>query len=101
MTVSGRAMNRLHVVADPILTFWNPLDVPVVVPRSTFFSIKYFQLPYDLYIGVNGGAMQRYPLTASLSDSSTIKDGDANYLSLRVGELQPMVFKPGEVIKMS
>ena len=100
-TVGGRPMNRLHVVADPILTFWNPLDVPVVVPRSTFFSVKYWQIPYDLYIGVNGGAMRRFPLAASLSNASMSGNGDANYLSLRVGELQQMVFKPGEVIKMS
>jgi Tfp pilus assembly protein PilX len=100
-TVNGAAMNRLHVVADPVLTFWNPLDVPVVVPRSTFFSVKYWQIPYDLYIGVNGGAMRRFPLAASLSNAKTDSNGDANYLSLRVGELQPMVFKPGEVIKMS
>lgn len=100
-TVNGRAMNRLHVVADPILTFWNPLDVPVVVPRSTFFSVKYWQVPYDLYISINGGAMRRFPLAASLSNATASGNGDANYLSLRVGELQQMVFKPGEVIKMS
>ncbi len=100
-TVNGQAMNRLHVVADPVLTFWNPLDVPVVVPRSAFFSVKYWQIPYDLYIGVNGGPMRRFPLAASLSNATASGNGDANYLSLRVGELQQMVFKPGEVIKMS
>jgi type II secretory pathway pseudopilin PulG len=88
-------VNRLHVVADPILTFWNPLDVPVVMPTSAFMSVKYWQIPYDFYISVNGGPAQRYPSIAALSS------GDGNYLSLRAGEIEQLVFKPGEVIKVS
>lgn len=92
---SSTFVNRLHVVADPILTFWNPLDVPVVMPTSAFMSVKYWQIPYDFYISVNGGTALRYPSIASLSG------GDGNYLSLRAGEIEQLVFKPGEVIKVS
>jgi hypothetical protein len=104
--VNGTQMRRLYLVADPIITFWNPLDVPVMVPGGTAFSIKYWQIPYDLYIGVNNGAPQRYPLAATLSNARsgtgvTSTDGDGNFMSLQVGKLQQMVFKPGEIIKMS
>jgi hypothetical protein len=95
------AVNRLHVVADPVLTFWNPLDVPVVVPAGQLFTVKYWQIPYDLFISKNGTAPQRYPLAAIFSDATATNTGDANFISLQVGALQQMAFKPGEVIKMS
>lgn len=95
VTVGGRPRNRLQLVADPIITFWNPLDVPVVVPRSAFFSIKYWQFPYDLFISVNGQRPIQCPTVGSLSPR------DGNYLSLQAGRLEPLVFKPGEVIKVS
>lgn len=97
--VSG--VNQLQLVADPILTFWNPLDVPVVVPANSFFTVKYWQVPYDLMLSKNGGAFVKYPLAASLSNATNATDGDSNFLSLTVGQLQPLVFRPGEVIKMS
>lgn len=99
--VGANLVNRLHVVADPVLTFWNPLDVPVVVPQGTTFSVKWWQIPYDLSISRRGGPFQRYPLAAIFSNDTTTTNGDANFLSLQVGGLQQMVFKPGEVIKMS
>jgi hypothetical protein len=95
VTVNGASMNRVHLVADPILTFWNPLDVPVVIPTTAFMSVKYMQLPYDFDISVNGGPVRKFPIIQSLSG------GDSNYLSLRAGEMQQLVFKPGEVIKVS
>jgi len=95
------AVNRLHVVADPILTFWNPLDVPVVVPAGQIFTIKYWQVPYDLYISKQGAAYEKFPLAAIFSNASSTDNGDANFISLQVGGLQQMVFKPGEIIKMS
>lgn len=89
-------VDKLYLVADPIVTFWNPLDVPVVVPKSAFFSVKYWQVPYSLTISVNGGPVNQCPLVASLSPSN-----DANFLSLLIGSQQQLVFKPGEVIKTS
>lgn len=100
-TGSTVAVNRLHVVADPVLTFWNPLDVPVVVPENTVFTVKYWQIPYDLFISKKGGPFEKFPLAAIFSGATATSDGDANFLSLQIGGLQQMVFKPGEVIKMS
>jgi Tfp pilus assembly protein PilX len=87
--------NQLNVVADPIITFWNPLDVPVVIPISSFFSIKYFAIPYDIVVNV-GGTSYTCPLIRAFSTS------DSNFLSLIAGDsTQQLVFKPGEVIKVS
>lgn len=88
-----RTVKSLHVVVDPIITFWNPLDVPVVVPAGSFFTVKYWQVPYSFWIKKNGQS-QEYPMAG-------ISRGDGNFLSLQVGNLQPLVFKPGEVIKTS
>ena len=96
-----KLVNRLHLVADPIITFWNPLDVPVVVPTSSYFSVKYWQIPYDLFIGINGGPLGKFPIIASLSAAVNGSNGDGNFLSLQIGQLQQLVFKPGEVIKVS
>lgn len=92
----GATVNRLHLVADPVITLWNPLDVPVVIPQSTFLSVKYWQLPYDFMVRRANGTVLTCPLIASLSPS-----GDFNYMSMRMGELEQLVFKPGEVIKVS
>lgn len=86
-------VNRLHIVTDPILTFWNPLDVPVVVPQGTVYTVKYWQVPYDLRVTKNGSAFN-LPL-AGFSKS------DNNFLSLQMGNLERLVFRPGEVVKMS
>ena len=86
-------VNRLHIVTDPILTFWNPLDVPVVVPAGVVFTVKYWQIPYDIIVRKNGTVLE-CPIAG-------ISRGDGNFLSLEVGALERLVFKPGEVIKMS
>ena len=101
VTVSRVTKQRLQVVADPIITLWNPLDVPVSIPKTTFMSVKYWQVPYDIEIKVNGSSTQRYPLAASLSTTTLSNEGDSNFLSLRFGQLEQLVFKPGEVIKVS
>jgi type II secretory pathway pseudopilin PulG len=87
--------NLLHVVSDPIITFWNPLDIPVVIPVSSFISVKYFAIPYDVFVTVDGITHQ-CPLIRSFSSS------DSNFISLVAGNnVQQLVFKPGEVIKVS
>ena len=85
--------NVLCVVTDPIITFWNPLDVPIVVPAGLVFTVKYWYVPYDLSITKNG-VVQDCPIAAVNKD-------DSNFLSLEVGALDRIVMKPGEVIKMS
>ncbi|MEK7951312.1 hypothetical protein [Luteolibacter soli] len=91
---AGQAENQLQIVADPLITLWNPLDVPVVIPTSSFFTMKYFGIPYDLIVTV-GTQTYTCPIIQSFSDS------DSNYLSVNAGETQQLVFKPGEVIKLS
>jgi hypothetical protein len=89
--VSG--VNRLHIVTDPIITFWNPLDVPIVVPAGLVFTVKYWNVPYDLSIS-KSGAVQDCPVAA-------VSKSDNNFLSLEVGGLERLVLKPGEILKMS
>ena len=86
-------VNRLHLVTDPIITFWNPLDVPIVVPQGLVFTVKYWNVPYDLSITKNG-ALLDCPVAA-------VSKNDVNFLSLEVGGLERIVMKPGEVLKMS
>ncbi len=92
---NASGQTTLTVVADPIITMWNPLDVPVVIPTSSFMSIKYWQIPYDIMVKLDGGSWQKCPLIQSLSS------GDGNFVSLIAGNQQQLVFKPGEVIKIS
>lgn len=102
VTVNGVQKNRLHVVSDPVITMWNPLDLPVVVPTGSFITVKYWQVPYDIVVSVNGGTAVRVPLAASLSGSTSSNNADFNYISIQMGSVQgPLVFKPGEVVKFS
>jgi hypothetical protein len=100
--VNGVQKSRLHVVADPIITMWNPLDIPVVVPTGSFITVKYWQVPYDIVVSVNGGTPVRAPLAASLSGATTGDNKDSNFISIQMGSADgPLVFKPGEVVKFS
>ena len=102
VTINGVAKYRLHVVADPIITMWNPLDIPVVVPTGSFITVKYWQVPYDIAVSVNGGTSVRAPLAASLAGSSSNDNKDFNFISIQMGSADgPLAFKPGEVIKFS
>lgn len=108
-TVNSQTMQRLHLVSDPVLTLWNPLDVPLVIPAGSFITVKYWQIPYTLQVSVNSGAFQDYPFAAILSGAKTenlvgteqASNGDGNFMSIQVGVLDQMIFKPGEVIKWS
>nr|MCU0750031.1 hypothetical protein [Akkermansiaceae bacterium] len=100
-TVNGVAVSRIHVVADPVITLWNPLDVPVVIPQSSNITVKYWQLPYDIIVRVNGGAPLRAPLAASLSGSTAGNNADQNFMSIRLGRSEQIVMKPGEIVKFS
>lgn len=101
--VGGATVNRIHVVADPVITLWNPLDVPVVIPQSSFITVKYWQLPYDIVVRVNGGPPLRAPLAASLSGSTTGNNADQNFMSIQLGtsQAEQIVMKPGEIVKFS
>jgi len=94
-------VDRLYLVFDPILTFWNPHDVPLVIPSSAWMSFNFFQFPYTVVVR-SGRTTWDCPLTSSLSGANLV-DGnrDANFGALRVGDVEQLIFKPGEVIKVS
>jgi len=104
-TVSGRTVSRLHLVCDPVLTLWNPLDIAVVIPTTTFLTVKYWQVPYDISIRVNGGPPMRAPFAASLSGQrqTDATERDQNFMSIQMGTTQggQIVLKPGQVVKYS
>lgn len=93
VTSGGSSKQRLCLVVDPIVTYWNPLDVPVVLTPA-YNSIKFWQLPYDLSLRLPGKS-------ASVSLMSALGGGAFHYLTLIAGAQQPIVLKPGEVMMVS
>lgn len=91
---AGQARYRLRLVVDPILTYWNPLDVPVVMPTLAFNSVKYWQLPYDLRLSIGGR-------TVTVPISRLISPSDRNVITVRAGKTQQLVMRPGEVLMVS
>ena len=87
---------ELGIVIDPIITLWNPLDVPLSLEGS-FVSIKYFALPYDIKINFNG-----FENALSISDMVGTSAG-YNFLTMRIGNSasKPVILKPGEVMIFS
>jgi len=88
---AGQSVKRLALVVDPILSLWNPLDVPVVVTPA-YNSVKFWQLPYDLKITRPAG-------TTTVSLKNIV--GQYHYLTLSVGKSKPVVLRPGEVVMIS
>jgi hypothetical protein len=84
---------RLGIVVDPIVTLWNPLDVPLVLTGS-WNSVKYWPIPYDIVINANGSEF-RVPYRFIVGTS-----GVPQYLTMRTGT-DPLVLKPGEVMVYS
>lgn len=90
----------LNIVVDPIITLWNPLDVPLSL-KGSFFRIKYFTLPYDLSISLNGLPPETISLGKIIGTTSTNSNG-GQFLTMRVGNAtQPLILKPGEVVTFS
>ena len=90
---SGTPGRFLQLVVDPVITYWNPLDVPVVVTPA-YNSIKFWQLPYDVKITLGSR-------TAIASLQTLLGGGEWQYLTLIAGKTQPLVLKPGEVLMVS
>ncbi|MCH7225897.1 hypothetical protein [Haloferula sp. A504] len=93
VNTSNGPKKRLAVVCDPIITYWNPLDVPVSL-QPAYNSVKFWQLPYDLTLTV-GGRTVTTSLRRALAASSW------HFLTLIAGKVQPIVLKPGEVLVYS
>lgn len=96
-TDATKSEKFVNIVTDPIITFWNPLDIPVVIPNGVPLTVKYWQIPYSLMIDV-GGTTYEAPMAAL---HKTGVGWDGNYLSLTVGKLKQIVLRPGEVLKTS
>ncbi|MGC4014432.1 MAG: hypothetical protein QM755_07960, partial [Luteolibacter sp.] len=92
VTVSGASKIQLYMVVDPIVTYWNPLDVPLVITPA-YHSVKFWQLPYDFKLKRASG-----DVTISMTN---IMGGSANYLTFVIGQSQPVVLRPGEVVMFS
>lgn len=92
-TLNGVEGAYLQIVVDPIITWWNPLDVPVVVSPA-YNSIKFWQLPYDITIKTATTST-----TANLQNS--LGGGEWHYLTVISGKTEPLVLKPGEVLMVS
>ena len=100
VTVNGVVTGaNLQTVVDPIITYWNPLDVPVVVTPG-YNSITFWQLPYDIKIKHTTKEGITTTHTASIKQCLG-GDLDSHYLTLRPGKNQPLVLKPGEVLMVS
>jgi hypothetical protein len=101
----------LFVNMDPVITLWNPLDVPVdVAPhsdpqgRTKCWMYIFWVIPYDINVQVNGGTQRRCSLMRSVynKDYQNASGGlDYNMLRLNVGEMERITLKPGEVLKIS
>ena len=94
VTVGSQTVRRLRLVVDPIVTYWNPLDVPVVIPTTSFNSIKYWSLPYDLRLRYGSREV-------TVSIGRLLGGGTDHYVTLRAGMVQQLVLKPGEVLMVS
>lgn len=90
-----KSIQCLHVVADPILTFWNPLDVPISIPASAFFTFNFWAQPLTIEV-TTGGVTYSCPLVGCISTY------DSAFLSMQVGnDGPPIVLMPGELLKTS
>ncbi len=88
---SGQSVKRLALVIDPIAVLWNPLDVPVVVTPA-YYSVKFWQLPYDLKLTRPSG-------TSTINLKNLV--GAHHYLTLHVGKASTVALRPGEVVMIS
>jgi len=86
---------------DPVVTLWNPLDVPVNVPRHAEgrqwnYLYSFWMIPYDINVSINGGP----EIKCSILKSANRKN-DGNFLKLNAGVEEALTLKPGEVVKIS
>ena len=86
---------------DPVVTLWNPLDVPVNIPRHIDgrqwnYLYSFWMIPYDIIVSINGGPEIR----CSILKTSNRKN-DGNFLKLNAGVAETLTLKPGEVVKIS
>ena len=90
---TGLVTYSLGIVMDPVVTLWNPLDVPISM-RGSWNSVKYWPIPYDIIVSANG-VEHRVPYNFIVG-----RDGVPQNLTMRTGT-DNLVLKPGEVMVFS
>ncbi len=94
-------------VTDPVVTLWNPFDTPIALHPDSYYSLKYWTIPYTISVYRDGLLATRKTFN-ELSISNTndhifsVLVGTApNPYRGRIGTPDPVVLMPGEVLTMS
>ena len=92
---------QLAFVVDPVVTFWNPYDVPISLSPA-FNSIRFLKIPYQINgLSVTAGGITKQVGNVNLGgkgSSNFASTTDYNYVTLRAGKDTPIVLRPGEVL---
>ncbi len=97
----GTTTKELAFVVDPVITFWNPYDVPISLSPA-YNSIRFLKIPYQINgLTVTVGDATKTVGAVNLGgkgSSNFASTTDYNYLTLRAGKTSPIVLRPGEVL---
>ena len=94
-------------VTDPVVTLWNPFDTPIALHPDSYYSLKYWTIPYTISVYRDGLLATRKTFNElSISDTNdhifSVLVGTApNPYRGRIGTPDPVVLMPGEVLTMS
>lgn len=95
--IDGKPDFRLFLVVDPVFSIWNPLNVPIHLPASSFAAFKTWVFPYDLRLNLAGGPGGGRTFQRSFRDIMVTANTDSNFLVAEIGRLEPITMRPGEV----
>ncbi len=86
----------LLLVVDPVVTLWNPFNVPVYVPRSSFTSIQFWAVPYRLSLRIQSptGNIRTY-------EANVPQISGTGFNQALFGRGEDLVMRPGEVQVLS
>jgi len=95
--VDGRPDYLLYLVVDPVYTIWNPLNVPIHLPRNCFAAFKTWAPPYNLRLNLRGGPGGDKVFDRSVREIMVTNNNDSNFMVAEIGRLEPVTMRPGEV----
>jgi hypothetical protein len=81
---------RLYIVLEPIVWLWNPFDVNLVMRPGGHQTSRCWGLPYVITIKTGS--------TTKTVDFNEIRSGQADNVSMEIGQNTPVVMRPGEVL---
>ena len=97
-------LRRLAFCVDPVVTFWNPYDVPISLSPA-WNSIRFLKIPYQINnLRMTAGGVATTIGTVKLGGATAASFAGAfaaNYVTLRAGKATPVVMRPGEVLMVS